>query len=245
MRRAPWVLATLLLAGPLMSLALGRASLDRDWRTASQQSVGLAPDPVGTQEPVVQVYAARTVGWRGAFAVHTWLAVKPQGATNYTRYEVIGWRLREGGSAVSVSSYRAPDGEWFGAKPELLSELRGVDAAGAIAKLPQLLADYPDAGVYHAWPGPNSNTFIAYLGRELPELHLTMPSIAVGKDYVPISQIVGPSPSHTGVQVSLYGVLGAIISRDEGLELNVLGLVTGIDFRHPAIKLPGLGRVPS
>ena len=29
----------------------------------------------------------------------------------------------------------------------------------------------------------------------------------------------------------------------EGLELNFLGLVTGLDLRHPGIKLPGFGRL--
>jgi hypothetical protein len=207
--------------------------------------VGLAPDPVTAREPVVQVYAARTVGWRGAFAVHTWLAAKPQDADTYTRYEVIGWRLMRGNaSAISMSDDRAADAQWFGARPELLRELRGPAAAAVIARLPQVLAAYPYQDEYHAWPGPNSNTFIAYLGRELPQLELTMPSIAIGKDYQPISHLVSEAPSHTGYQLSLYGLGGLIVARDEGLELNILGLVTGVDVQHPALKLPGLGRVP-
>ena len=32
----------------------------------------------------MQVYAARTVGWRGAFGVHSWVAVKPARAKAYT-----------------------------------------------------------------------------------------------------------------------------------------------------------------
>jgi hypothetical protein len=40
-----------------------------DWRTASRESVGLAPDPATTREAVVQVYAARALSWRGYFAV--------------------------------------------------------------------------------------------------------------------------------------------------------------------------------
>ena len=52
------------------------------------------------------------------------------------------------------------------------------------------------------------------------------------------------TPSGDGIQISLYGVLGVLAGRDEGLELNVLGLVTGIDFVRPALKLPGIGRVP-
>jgi hypothetical protein len=29
----------------------------------------------------------------------------------------------------------------------------------------------------------------------------------------------------------------------EGIEVNFLGLVAGLDLRHPAVKLPGFGRI--
>src|SRR6185436_14624937 len=104
----------------------GPVSLSRDWRTASQASSQQAPDPATHPEAIVQVYAGRTYGWRGAFAVHTWLVAKPAGAERYTRYEVIGWYLRSGHSSVSVSELRAPDANWYGSAPALLRELRGA-----------------------------------------------------------------------------------------------------------------------
>ena len=134
---------------------------------------------------VVQVYAARTFGWRGAFAVHTWLAAKPAGADEYARYEVIGWYARAGRSAVSIKDGRTPDTEWFDARPTLLRDLRGAEAEAIIAKLAAAVASYPDAETYRAWPGPNSNTFLAHLGREIPELRLDLPPTAIGKDYLP------------------------------------------------------------
>ena len=234
----------LLLTGPVLTLAFGRASTSGDWRTASHRATGLAPDAALYRGPIVQVYASRAFGWRGAFSDHTWLAAKPEGAARYTRYEVIGWYARGGGSAVVASDQRAPDAEWFGAPPRLIRELRGPEAAAAIARLPQAVAAYPYASEYRVWPGPNSNTFVAHLGREIPELKLAMPSTAIGKDYVALRDSVGSSPSHTGVQLSLYGLVGVIAGWEEGIEVNVLGLVAGIDFRKPALKLPGIGRVP-
>lgn len=241
-----WLLLglALLLAGPLLTLAFGKASVRGDWRSATHRAMGLAPDPAAHADAVVQVYASRTFGWRGAFADHTWLAAKPVGADHYTRYEVIGWYGGGGRSVVSVSSQRAPDAEWFGAAPRLLRDLRGAQAQAVIDRLDQAVADYPYPTTYHAWPGPNSNTFVAHLGRAIPALRLTMPSTAIGKDYVSLLESVGPSPSHTGVAVSLYGLVGVTAGWDEGLELNVLGLVTGVDVRRPALKLPGIGRVP-
>lgn len=245
-RATLWLLAPLLLllAGPLFALAFGKASLQGDWRTATHRAAGLAPDPATHPEPVVQVYASRAFAWRGAFADHTWVAVKPADADRYTRYEVIGWYGGGARPVVSVSSQRAPDAEWFGAPPRLVRDLRGSEAQAVLAKLDAAVAAYPHPTTYRVWPGPNSNTFIAYLGRSIPELRLVMPSTAVGKDYVPLAQIVGPPPSHTGIAISLFGLVGITAAWDEGLELNVLGLVTGIDLRHPALKLPGIGRVP-
>jgi uncharacterized protein DUF3750 len=108
----PFLFVALLTAGPLWTLASGRLTLNGDWRTASHRSVGLAPDPATHPEAIVQVYASRAFGWRGAFAVHTWLAAKPPGADRYTRYEVIGWYAGTGQSVVSVSNTRAADAEW-------------------------------------------------------------------------------------------------------------------------------------
>jgi hypothetical protein len=243
---AVWLilLIVLLVAGPLLTLASGRVSLHGDWRTATHRSAGLAPDPVSHREAIVQVYASRTFGWRGAFADHTWLAAKPNGAEHYLRYEVIGWYGGGDRSVVSVSDRQAPDAEWYGTTPRLLRDLHGPEAEAVIAKLPPAIAAYRYPATYHAWPGPNSNTFVAHLGREIPELRLTMPSTAIGKDFVPLDEIVGWTPSHTGVQLSLYGLLGVLAGWDEGLEVNLFGLVTGIDVRHPALKLPGVGRVP-
>ena len=103
---------------------------------------------------------------------------------------------------------------------------------------------YPYATSYSVWPGPNSNTFIAHLARGIPELELTLPSTAIGKDYLPVGQLFARTPSGTGEQLSLSGVLGLAAARDEGLEVNLFGLVVGVDLRHPGIKLPGIGSWP-
>ncbi len=246
LRMGAWlaVLVTLLLAGPLLKLAVARADPPSDWRSATHRSSGQAPDPAAHPAAVVQVYASRAFAWRGAFADHMWLAVKPAGADGYVRHEVIGWYGGGGRSVVIASDQRAPDAEWFGSPARLIRDLRGAQAEAVIARLPRAVARYPWPTTYRAWPGPNSNTFIAHLGREIPALRLAMPPTALGKDYVALDGVVGWTPSHTGVQVSMFGLLGVLAGWDEGVEVNVLGLVTGIDIRDPALKLPGFGRVP-
>jgi hypothetical protein len=155
---------------------------------------------------------------------------------------VVGFRARRGLPVVS-STADLPDRLWYGNQPTLLVDLRG-DAAAAL--LPQVLAavqHYPYADTYTLWPGPNSNTFTAYVGRQVPALELTLPVTAIGKDYLPGGALLAATPSGTGYQLSLLGALGVMVARDEGLEINLLGLAAGIDFRRPALKLPGIGRI--
>ena len=193
------------------------------------------------QDAVVQVYGARTLGIKGLFGVHTWVAVKPAEAKTYLVYEVIGWKLRWGGSALSISE-RAPDAHWYGNAPELLAEKRGVEAGALIPKIEAAVQAYPYAKEYAVWPGPNSNTFTAWVSRAVPELKVDLPPTAIGKDFLG-GRIVASAPSGSGVQFSLAGLLALTASGVEGLEVNLLGLTFGIDPFSPALKLPLIGRI--
>jgi hypothetical protein len=136
-----------------------------------------------------------------------------------------------------------PDNYWFGARPERLVDLRGEGVDALIRRVESAVADYPYRGSYRTWPGPNSNTFIAYLGRAVPELRLKLPPTAIGKDYLANGMPAGISPSGTGAQLSLFGLAGVLVGWEEGVELNVLGLTFGLDVKSPGVKLPGVGRV--
>ena len=224
----------------LVAVTVGRVSA-QDWRTASQEPVGLAPDPATHPEAVVQVYAARVIGWRGVFGVHTWIAVKPATASEYTVYEIIGWRLRWQDNALAVR-HRAPDARWFGSMPDLIAEKRGLDAAALIPRIDQAARAYPWAGEYVMWPGPNSNTFTAWVLRAVPELEADLPPTAIGKDYNG-KKLLTSAPSGKGFQLSLFGLAGITASGVEGLEVNLLGLTFGVNPFDPALKLPLVGRI--
>jgi hypothetical protein len=226
------LIATAVVVGPLR---VG------DWRTASHEPVGLAPDPATTPEAVIQAYGARTWGWKGYFGVHTWVAVKRSGATSYVVYEVIGWRLRWGETVLVVRD-RAPDERWFGAVPELLADRRGPGVDELITRVESAARAYPFAGQYRLWPGPNSNTFVAWIGRAVPELEMDMPATAIGKDFLGASLVSTP-PSGRGVQISLFGLLALTVSAVEGLEINVLGLIFGVNPFRLSLNLPIVGRI--
>jgi hypothetical protein len=233
--------AILLAAAGVIAFVLVARGASADWRTASREPVGLAPDPAATPEAVVQVYGARAVRWRGYFGVHTWIAVKPSGAPAYTVYEIMGWRLRSSDSALVIHD-RHPDGRWFGNEPELLAEKRGPGVDALIERIDRAARSYPYAGEYTIWPGPNSNTFTAWVARAVPELEVDLPPTAIGKDFNG-GRLIGPAPSGSGLQLSLFGLLGITASRVEGFEINVLGLTFGVNPFDPALKLPLVGRL--
>lgn len=224
------------------ALSVTRHQASADWRSASRASIGVAPDPALVKEAVVQVYAARAVRWRGYFGVHTWIAVKPTDAPSFTVYEIMGWRAYRGGDALVISG-RPADGRWYGAAPTLLADVRGKGVDDMIRRIDKAAKAYPYREYYAVWPGPNSNTFVAHVARAVPELRLDLPPTAIGKDYIPGGGIVARTPSGTGYQFSLFGLLGVLAGAEEGVELNVLGLTFGIDVSEPAIKLPLAGRI--
>ena len=212
----------------------------RSWRTAPRHSAGIAPDPVRQADvAIVQVYSAATYGWRGLFAHHPWIIFKRSGETAFTRYDVIGWR----GSDVVQRNYALPDGLWYGAQPRLLVEHRGGGVDAMIDGIEAAIKHYPYPDTYRSYPGPNSNTFLAHIGREVPELRLDLPANAIGKDYRPLSHPAGLSSSGSGVQLSLLGLLGASIGLQEGVEINVLGLNFGLDLNSMGLRLPFIGRI--
>lgn len=188
-------------------------------------------------EPVVQVWGARTLGPKGIFSVHSWIAVKPGGAVEYTVYEVIGWRRRRAGNAVVVRN--RTHNQWFGALGQLYAEKRGPGVDALIERIERLVREYPYANTYTVWPGPNSNTFTAWVARAVPELAVDLPSTAIGKDYT--ASIISTAPSGRGFQLSLRGLLGVAASSVDGLEFNILSLNFGVSAS--GLKLPILGRI--
>ena len=243
-----WLLTSALVlvamfGGPLAILTAGRVS-GGEWWNASREPIGLAPDPAQHPEAIVQVYAARAYSWRGAFGVHTWISVKPHGADGYTVYEVIGWRVRRGDPALVIHN-DAPDRHWYGNPPTLVADLRGDGVDDVIRRIDAAARAYPYRDTYAVWPGPNSNTFTAWVARAAPELKLDLPATAIGKDWLDTGsgQIFARTPSGTGFQFSLFGLLGVLAGVEEGIEVNFAGLTLGIDPLDLTLNLPGFGNI--
>jgi hypothetical protein len=222
--------------GAVLSMSRGWAE---SWRTADWSSSHLLPEAAAKPEAKVVILAARTGRWKSIFAEHLAIVLKTEGASHWTRYEVVGW-----GNPVRRNAYAA-DAFWYGNRPYVAAAISGPQAAALIPLIEQSIARYPhrQAGSYTVWPGPNSNSFVAWVVRNTPGFDVELPPAAVGKDYLGRGIGFDRAPSGSGFTVSAAGLLGLTIALGEGVELNLLGTTIGIDPNDLAIKLPSLGKL--
>ena len=107
-----------------------------NWQTADRSSAGLLPTASSHPDALIRIYAARTVRWRGIFAVHTWIVFKENGAARYVRYDYTAW-----GEPIRTNGF-APDGRWFGAVPETIVAVDGDNANRLIPKIQHVIENY-------------------------------------------------------------------------------------------------------
>ena len=221
------------------AMRYGASAGGLDWRGADRSSAGLLGPAASRPAALVRVFAARTVRWRGIFAVHCWIVIKPEGAATYTRYDYTAW-----GEPIRRNGFE-PDGRWFGQMPETVFAADGPEAAAMIPRIEAAVAGYAprNLGDYQVWPGPNSNTFVAAILDAVPEADAVLPPTAIGKDFPRDGRWARLAPGGTGLRLTLGGYAGVAIGWRDGLEVNILGAVAGLDLRRPALKLPGIGRI--
>jgi Protein of unknown function (DUF3750) len=210
-----------------------------NWRVASWNSSGMLPQASQVKPATVMVLATRTGRWKGIFAEHMSIVVKPQGADHWTRYDVVGW-----GNPVRKDAYAA-DALWYGNEPRMIWRLEGEAAAQLIPGIETSIANYPfqKRGSYEVWPGPNSNTFVSWVVRHTEGFNAELSAVAVGKDWLGHGFAMAPAPSKTGYTVSVSGFIGGTLAWEEGVELHLLGSTIGLDVNDLAIKLPALGKL--
>jgi hypothetical protein len=209
-----------------------------NWSSADWTSSGVLPDAAVDPEAAVYVMAARTGGLKGAFSLHSWIVLKRDGSATYDRYDKVGW-----GSPIRKNS-RPADGRWYSNEPFVVHEVHGEAAGALIARVEQAISTYPysKSGDYHVWPGPNSNSFVAHVLRAVPELGV-MPPNATGRDFAAGIGSIGWSSATRDFHATLHGLAGISIGATSGIELHFMGLVAGLDFARPALKIPAYGRV--
>ena len=209
------------------------------WSEARWSSAGILPEAGASEEAAIYIFSATTGGLKGAVSSHAWIVTKEKGADSYTRYDKVGW-----GSPIR-RNHRPADAYWYSNMPQLVKAVTGVEAELLIPKVEGAIAAYPYAepGGYKIFPGPNSNTFVAFVLRNVPELGAVLPPHAVGRDYLPDGDFVHLDTDWRDAHLTLGGLLGLSAGVRSGFELHFLGLVAGLDIANPGIKVPALGRI--
>lgn len=211
----------------------------QNWRSADWGSSRLLAGDPDEGQAAIYVMAARTGGFKGAFAVHSWILIKRENQTGYDRYDKVGW-----GNPVR-KNHRVADAKWYSNQPFIVERITGSKAAALIPKVERAIENYPYAqhGDYTLWPGPNSNTFVSTVLREVPELNAELPPNAVGRDYLGENVWYMRESDGSDTHISLGGLIGLSFGATVGFELHFLGQSFGIDINEPALKLPAFGRL--
>ena len=180
-----------------------------------------------------------------SLAHHAWFDIKQGTEGDWVRVEVMSSAafLRRDVvrvDAIGPASARAAE-RWGDRAVHLHQVVRGEEARRIGEELVRLARGYADAAVYNGWPGPNSNTFVERLGRQVDGLRFQLHHDAVGKDCEWLLR-VGLTASGTGVELETP-LLGLQVGLEEGIELHLLQLTFGVDLWPPALELPFLPRL--
>lgn len=115
---------------------------------------------------MVQLRYASLPYFFGVLADHYWFVVFDGRSGDCHRWEV--WQTRNaGGQSIGHvhCDLKHPDAGVGGGPSRIAAEWRGVEASALRAVLERPEA-YPHCQRYRYWPGPNSNTFAAWVLRE-------------------------------------------------------------------------------
>jgi hypothetical protein len=122
----------------------------------------------------------------GALAVHYWFVVLDEGGCH--RWEV--WQTKNAGGDRCIGhvhrDLKAPE-DGVGGGPARLEKQWTGDEARRIARILDAVERYPWCERYRYWPGPNSNTFAAWVLRQAGIDH-RLSRKAIGAGYLTAKQ---------------------------------------------------------
>jgi hypothetical protein len=222
-----WRLRWLLLAWFVLALA-GEAY--SRLRPTARMAATAGPDEV-----VVQLRCATVPGGLGLLGVHYWFAVFDPETQRWHRWEV--WQQADAGGTSWGHVHKdlmVADANVGGGPVQVRAEWHGTEAR-ALADVVARSSEYSDRGRYLAWPGPNSNTYIAWVLRRAGVAADLEPR-GLGKDYLGLAG-VALSTTGTGVQAEST-LLGLKVGLRDGVELHILYFTFGLDALRPAVKTP-------
>jgi hypothetical protein len=119
----------------------------------------------------------------GLVSVHCWFTVTDPASRRCDRWEI--WQRPDaGGVAIGHlhCNLKAPEAGVGGGPTRLLAEWQGPEAFRIKETLEKAEGQYPWCRRYLPWPGPNSNTFAAWVLRRAG-IDYRLPWKAIGRNY--------------------------------------------------------------
>jgi hypothetical protein len=185
-------------------------------------------------EVVVQLRCS-SVPPLGLLGLHYWFAVFKPETERWHRWEV--WQRADAGGTSWGHVHKDlmnADADVGGGPMQIRAEWHGEEAR-ALAQAIARSSEYSERGRYLAWPGPNSNTYIAWVLRRAG-VPVDLEPRGIGKDYLGLAGLA-ITTTGTGVQAE-SSLLGLKVGLHDGVELHFLSLTFGLDALRPAAKTP-------
>ncbi len=174
--------------------------------------------------------------WYSRFASHTWIEVHQKGETEWQRIEAnTSPRIENIHPSIANHNVR------WGRDVEIIAVFLLEDAATMIPPILSSAKHHAEGFEYRAYPGPNSNTYVARILDDIPGMDVELPHNAVGKDYTTTFH-AGITNTRDGLHLDIP-FLGASLGYQQGAELHLIGLTAGFSLWPPALKIPFLPRI--
>ncbi len=172
------------------------------------------------------------------FATHTYLDYRENEQSPWMRVEV--YNPKSGVVNHEITDEEAHSKIRFNERVRILSQSDGK-ANPHFARDIRVFAEAYDDSIYRAYPGPNSNTFMEKMIRQVDGINAILDHNAIGKEY---GYYAGKTTGGTGLKLQTP-ILGVSIGLKEGVEISTFGFSTGVSFYPPSIRIPFLPKIPT
>jgi len=172
------------------------------------------------------------------FATHTFIDYRESVRSPWYRVEIT--HPKSGLVHKSISTADAYARMRWGERVRILSQDNGIANPNFVRDIKNFVNNYDDS-VYKTYPGPNSNTFIEKIVREVKGISAILDHNAIGKEN---GFYAGKTSGGSGFKLQTP-ILGIALGLKEGVEVSVLGLSAGVSAYPPAIRIPFLPKLPT
>ncbi|MGJ8658009.1 MAG: DUF3750 domain-containing protein [Akkermansiaceae bacterium] len=172
------------------------------------------------------------------FATHTFLDYRESVDSPWYRVEVFNPKSGVVNKKISNTAVHAK--KRWDERVRILSQSDGKSNPHFARDIRAFAASYDDS-VYRSYPGPNSNTFMEKMIREVDGVSAILDHNAIGKE---LGFYAGKTAGGTGVKLQT-SVLGIALGLKEGVEVSALGLSAGVSVYPLSVRIPFLPKIPT